>query len=119
MKNETINDRIKRVRLECGLSQAKFCKAIFLTPGHYAGIELNQREVNQRIIKLVSVIYNVSEDYLKMGREPIFTQSPDPKLQRMTAIFQELPDEYKDFILQQIEQLKNLHKVVEKNLPPR
>jgi transcriptional regulator with XRE-family HTH domain len=110
MKNETVNDRIKRVRLECGLSQAKFCKAIFLTPGHYAGIELNQREVNQRTIKLVAITYNVSEDYLKTGREPVFTQDPDPKLQRMISVFQELPDECKDYILQQIELLKKLHK---------
>jgi transcriptional regulator with XRE-family HTH domain len=115
MKHETVNDRIKRVRLECSLSQAKFCNAIFLTPGHYAGIELNQREVNQRIIKLVSVIYNVSEDYLKTGREPIFTHTPDPKLQRMIAIFQELPDECKDYVLQQIEQLKKLHTAIKES----
>jgi transcriptional regulator with XRE-family HTH domain len=113
MKNETVNDRIKRVRLESGLSQAKFCKAIFLTPGHYAGIELNQRDVNQRVQKLVSVIYNVSEDFLKTGKEPMFTIAPDPKLQRMMAIFQELPDECKDYILQQIEQLKKLHSKIE------
>ena len=105
---ETINDRIKKVRHELNLSQLKFSKEIFLTPGHYANLELNNRKVNRRIIKIVSVIYNVREEYLKTGTEPMFSKAPDLKLQRMVSIFQELPDEYKDYILQQIEQLKKL-----------
>ena len=111
---ETINDRIKKVRLELGLSQVKFCREIFLSSGHYAGIELNNREINQRIIKLVSVIYNVREEYLKTGKEPVFSKAPDLKLQKMIGIFQELPDEYKDYILQQIDQLKKLRLKTEK-----
>jgi transcriptional regulator with XRE-family HTH domain len=111
---ETINDRIKKVRQELGLSQVKFCREIFLSPGHYAGIELYNREVNKRIIKLVSVIYNVREEYLKTGTEPIFAKKPDLKLQKMTGIFQELPDEYKDYVLQQIDQLKKLRLRTEK-----
>jgi transcriptional regulator with XRE-family HTH domain len=112
---ETINDRIKKVRLALGLSQVKFCREIFLSPGHYAGIELYNREVNKRIIKLISVIYNVREEYLKTGKEPIFSKVPDLKLQKMVGIFQELPDEYKDYILQQIDQLKKLRIKTEKN----
>ena len=111
---ETINDRIRKIRLELGLSQAKFCKEIFLSPGHYAGIELYNREVNKRIIRLVSVIYNVSEEYLKTGKEPMFSKVPDLKLQKMIGIFQELPDEYKDYVLQQIDQLKKLRSKTEK-----
>ena len=105
---ETINDRIKIIRQELGLSQINFCKEIFLSPGHYAGIELNNREVNKRIIKLVSVIYNVREEYLKTGIKPIFSKIPDLKMQKMINIFQEMPDEYKDYILQQIDLLKKL-----------
>jgi transcriptional regulator with XRE-family HTH domain len=111
---ETINDRIKKIRLKLGLSQVKFCKEIFLSPGHYAGIELNNREVNKRIIKLVAVIYNVREEYLKTGKAPMFSNIPDLKLQKMIGIFQELPDEYKDDILQQIDQLKKLRVKTEK-----
>jgi len=111
---ETINDRIKKIRLVLGLSQVKFCKEIFLSPGHYAGIELNNREVNKRIIKLISVIYNVREEYLKTGKEPVFSKVPDLKLQKMIGIFQELPDEYKDYLLQQIDQLKKLRMKTER-----
>jgi len=113
---ETINDRIKKIRLKLGLSQVKFCREIFLSPGHYAGIELYNREVNNRVIKLISVIYNVKEEYLKTGKEPMFAKIPDLKLQKMIGIFQELPDEYKDYILHQIDQVKKLRLKTEKSI---
>ena len=115
MMAETINDRIKKIRLELGLSQVKFCREIFLSLGHYAGIELYNREVNKRVIKLISVIYNVREEYLKSGKEPMFAKKPDMKLQKMIGMFQEMPDEYKDYILQQISQLKILRLKTVKN----
>jgi DNA-binding transcriptional regulator YiaG len=40
-----INDRIKQVRKALQMSQVQFCKGIFLTDGHYAGIELGNRRV--------------------------------------------------------------------------
>jgi transcriptional regulator with XRE-family HTH domain len=110
MASETVNDRIKRVRQELKLSQKAFCKEILLSPGHYAEIELNNRAVNDRIIKLVSTIYQVNETYLRTGEGGIFDEIPDQKLQQLISIFQSLPEDYKDYILQQIEQLKKLHK---------
>jgi transcriptional regulator with XRE-family HTH domain len=108
MASETINDRIKRVRKELNLSQKVFCKGIMLTPGHYAGIELNNRAVNDRIIKLVTTIYHVNERFLRTGEGGIFDEIPDQKLQQLIGIFQSLPEDYKDYILLQIEQLKKL-----------
>jgi transcriptional regulator with XRE-family HTH domain len=109
MALETINDRLKRIRKELKMSQRAFCTGILLTPGHYAGIELNQRAVNERIIKLVSTIYHVNEQFLRTGEGDIFDEKPDQKLQQLIRIFQALPEDYKDYILLQIEQLKKLH----------
>jgi transcriptional regulator with XRE-family HTH domain len=110
MASETVNDRIKRVRQELKLSQKAFCTGILLSPGHYAEIELNNRAVNERIIKLVATMYHVNENFLRTGEGDIFDETPDQKLQQMISIFQGLPEDYKDYILQQIEQLKKLHK---------
>ena len=44
----------------------------------------------------------------------MFSKAPDLKLQKMIGIFQELPDEYKDYVLQQIDQLKKLRSKTEK-----
>jgi transcriptional regulator with XRE-family HTH domain len=65
--NTGVNERIKQVRIALGLSQANFCRDIFLTSGHYAELELGNRRVNARIIKLIGVIYGVNEHFLKTG----------------------------------------------------
>jgi transcriptional regulator with XRE-family HTH domain len=106
--DETTNERIKQVRKELKLSQAKFCKAIFLSKGHYAEIELGNRKVNSRIIKLVATIYHVNEEFLRTGQGEMFSTKPDLRLERMITLFQEFPPDYQDYILQQIELLKKL-----------
>jgi transcriptional regulator with XRE-family HTH domain len=105
----SINERLKQVRQALQLSQAQFCKGIFLTNGHYAGIELGNRRVNERIVKLVATIYGVNEDFLRTGQGAMFDKTPDPRLEHLTRIFQELPPDFQDYILQQIDQLKKLH----------
>jgi transcriptional regulator with XRE-family HTH domain len=109
-KPETINDRVKRIRLELKLSQAKFCNGILLTAGHYAEIELGNRKVNPRMIKLLVTVYGVNENFLRTGQGELFAKKPDPKLDSIIRIFQELPPDFQDYILLQIEQLKKLHK---------
>jgi transcriptional regulator with XRE-family HTH domain len=107
---ETLHGRVKQVRLALKLSQAKFCKGILLTGGHYAEIELGNRPVNPRMIKLIAVTYGVNEGFLKTGKGKMFDQKPDLKLANMISIFQELPPDFQDYILLQIEQLKKLHR---------
>jgi transcriptional regulator with XRE-family HTH domain len=106
----SVNDRVKQVRMALSLSQAKFCADIFLTAGHYAEIELGNRRVNTRIIKLISVIYGVSEHFLKTGEGEMFDKRIDGKLGQIVRIFEELPPDFQDFILQQVEQLKKLNR---------
>lgn len=66
----TVNERIKLLRQELNLSQAKFAKAISISNGYIAGIELGNRSVNDRIIKLISTEFNVREEWLRDGIEP-------------------------------------------------
>jgi transcriptional regulator with XRE-family HTH domain len=105
-----VNERIKQIRQTLQLSQAKFCKEIFLANGHYAGIELGNRRVNDRTIKLISTIYGVNERFLRTGEGEMFDKTPDYKLAQVARIFQELPADFQDYILQQIEGLKKLNK---------
>ena len=108
-EEETVNARIKQVRLALKLSQVKFCRGIPLTSGHYAEIELGNRKVNQRIIKLLAASYGVNEGYLKTGEGAMFGTSPDPKLEELIRLFRDLPSNFQDYILREIKELKKLH----------
>jgi transcriptional regulator with XRE-family HTH domain len=105
----SINERLKQIRLALKLTQVQFCEGIFLTSGHYANVENGNRRVNERIIKLVTTIYGVSETFLRTGTGDMFDDNADPRLEQIIHIFRELPPDFQDYILQQIDQLKKLH----------
>jgi DNA-binding transcriptional regulator YiaG len=46
LDDEIINERIKQIRLSLQLSQAKFCKAIFLSNG--AELELGKKKLRRQ-----------------------------------------------------------------------
>lgn len=69
-----INKRIKELRQELGLSQPIFAQRISISNGYIAAIELGNRRVNDRIIKLVCSEFNVNEDWLRTGEGEMFEQ---------------------------------------------
>lgn len=101
----TINQRIKELRLTLGLSQAKFAQAISISNGYIAGIELGNRNVNDRIIKLISITFNVRENWLKNGEGNIFIEQPNQLLELASTAFNELKPAYQQYILKQIDEL--------------
>ena len=105
---ETVNERVKKVRHALKLSQVEFSKGILISNGYLASIELGNRKVNSRIIKLISTTYEVNEKWLKTGKEGMFSDDFDEKLNRVVNLFKELKPKYKDYILKQIDQLLEL-----------
>lgn len=101
----TINQRVKQVRTELNLSQAKFAKAISISNSHIAGIELEHRKVNDRIIRLICITFNVNENWLNTGEGEMFKSPADTKFEMAMTIFKELNPEYQEFVLKQIDEL--------------
>lgn len=101
----TTNQRIKEVRLKLGLSQAKFAKAISISNGYIAGIELGNRNVNDRLIKLISITFNVREEWLRSGEGDMFNEQPNQLAELATTTFKKLKPEYQEYVLKQIDQL--------------
>ncbi|NOW87956.1 transcriptional regulator with XRE-family HTH domain [Clostridium beijerinckii] len=104
-----VNQRIKQVRQELKLSQAKFAKAISISAGYLASIELENRAVNERIIRLVSVTFSVSETWLKSGIGDMFRAKLNyTQLDEVAYIFQQLKPEFQEYVLKQIKELLEL-----------
>jgi transcriptional regulator with XRE-family HTH domain len=101
----TINERIKQLRKTLKLSQVEFAKAVFISNGYIAELESNNRNVNNRIVRLISLTFGVSEIWLKTGEGEMFFKTPNEKLQRMITLFSELPPKFQDYAMVQIERL--------------
>lgn len=101
----TMNQRLKELRQTLGLSQAKFAQAISISNGYIAGIELGNRNLNDRLIKLIVTEFNVNEEWLRTGEGAMFIEQPDQTAELAFATFRKLKPEYQQYILQQIDQL--------------
>jgi transcriptional regulator with XRE-family HTH domain len=101
----TANERIRQARKTLKLSQAEFAKAIFISNGYIAELECSHKKANDRIIRLISLTFGISQNWLKTGKGEMFYKSPDEKLQRMISLFNELPPKFQDYVMVQVESL--------------
>ena len=106
----TINERVRKVRDALGLTQVKFAEAISISAGYIAGLEVGNRKVNDRIIRLISTSFNVREEWLKTGEGSMFLERPDQLTEFAAATFMELKPEYRDYILKQMDQLLDIQR---------
>lgn len=106
----SINQRIRMLRQELNLSQAKFAAAISISSGYIAGIELGNRRVNDRIIKLICSTYRVREEWLRTGMGDMFLLAQDDTLQKAVHTFELLRPEFQDYVLEQMQALLRLQK---------
>lgn len=108
----SVNQRIRQVRHTLNLNQIKFSKGIYLSNGYYAGIELENHPVNDRIIELVVAKYGVNRHWLETGEGAMFDKEPDKKLMEMVDFFGKLNSHFQDFLL---DLMAKLIKLQEKN----
>jgi transcriptional regulator with XRE-family HTH domain len=107
----TLNERIIELRHILKLSQRAFAKAVYVSNGYLAGIELGNNEVKDRLIHLISTTFSVNKHWLLTGEGRMFNSTPEEKLERMTALFNELYTEFQDFVLRQIDERIELQNV--------
>ena len=107
----TIQERLKAIRAELKLSQREFAKQIYVSQSQYAELEIGNRNLNDRIIHLISVQFNVNKKYLKDAAEPMFnTDTPDCRLNELLNIFDSLDEFLQDYLLVQAREILKIQK---------
>lgn len=70
-----MNNRIKRIRKDLGLSQEDFGAKIGLSGSSVSMIERGERPVTEQTAKLICSVFNVSIGWLRLGEgEPFYTR---------------------------------------------
>lgn len=105
MSVNEINQRVKEVRQVLNMPQSQFAKALSMSKGYVAQIELGNTKVNDRIIKLLYFILNVNEEWLRTGKGDMFEEEPNTTLALAISSFKELKPIYQEYVLKQIDQL--------------
>ena len=107
----SVNKRIKEIRNTLKMSQREFAKSIYVSYGYLSEIETGQKEVNSRLIHLISSAFSVNKNWLLTGKGRMFNSTTAERLEKMTSIFNELQPEFQDFVLRQIDELIKLQEV--------
>lgn len=66
-----MNNRIKAIRQGENLTQSQFADKIGLSRNYVAMIEIGQREPSDRTISDICRIFDIQEDWLRYGLEPM------------------------------------------------
>ena len=66
-----MHSRIKMIRQNEGLTQSQFADKIGLSRNYVAMIEIGQRDPSDRTISDICRIFDIQEDWLKYGLEPM------------------------------------------------
>ena len=100
-----INQRVVKIRKTLGYSQDKFAEGIKLSRSFQGGIEANHRKVNDRLIKMICLIYGVNENWLKTGAGEMFDTAKDPKLERIIRNFNKMDPLLQDYVMKYLDWL--------------
>ena len=102
----SVNDRIKHIRTVLNLSQREFSKQVFLSQSSLTDIETGIREVNDRILYIISTRFNLSFEWLKYGNGDIFNEGKtDIRSEHLINIYEQLDKTLQDYLIEQSESL--------------
>jgi len=111
-KKTTINQRIKILRKSLSLTQKEFAQKIYVSTSFQTLIELEQKKVLDRHIKLIVSAFGVNEVWLRTGEGEMFEKgiTPNHKIAETVEVFRQLNPFFQDFILDQLYKLLEYEK---------
>jgi len=101
----TVNERLAHVRKTLKLTQREFAEKISVATGFIASMEIGDRKVNPRIMKLVSSIFNINLQWLETGEGEMFYTDTEREIEEIVNLYKQLNPFFKKFIIRQIKDL--------------
>ena len=98
--NETINQRIKKLRKVLDLTQQAFADRLGISRGNIATYETREGSPGNSVIALICREFGVNEAWLRTGKGEMFTKAPNTALEELAVDFyldpfdEALVDEY-------------------------
>ena len=98
----TVNERLALVRKTLKLTQREFAEKISITTGFVACMEIGERKVNPRIMKLVSSVFNINLNWLETGKGEMFQLDTENEITEIISLYKRLNPFFKKFIIRQL-----------------
>jgi len=110
--DDSINQRVVKIRKILGYTQGEFAEPLKISRSFQGGIEKNHRKMNDRLIKMICLIYDVNEAWLKTGKGEIFNTGKDQRLERIIMNFNKLDPSLQDYVIKYLDWLAEHYSAV-------
>jgi transcriptional regulator with XRE-family HTH domain len=112
----SVNQRIVLLRHNLKMTQKDFAQKICISTSFQASIEIEQKKVLDRHIKLIVSAFGANEAWLRTGEGEMFEKdiTPDYKITETVEIFKQLNPFFQDFIMEQLHKLLEYEKTTKK-----
>jgi len=101
----TVNERLALARKALKLTQREFAEKISVATGFVASMEIGDRRVNPRIMKLVSSLFDVNLQWLETGEGEMFYTDTGKEIEEIISLYKRLNPFFKRFIARQLREL--------------
>jgi transcriptional regulator with XRE-family HTH domain len=101
----SINQRIVKIRNLLGYSQKVFSDDLKLSRSYLGGIEINQRKMSDRLIKMICLTYSIDENWVRTGEGEPFLPEKDPAMERIFRNYKKMDKKMQEYVVKYIDWL--------------
>ena len=111
-----VGKRVKAIRLDRKLNQTEFGKPLSVSQNYLSSMESGEKPFTDKIIKLICLIYGVSEDWLRTGQGSRYVEiDEDDKYSKAFSAASMEEDEFaKALLIEYMDLSKDDREVVKK-----
>ena len=105
------HDRLRMLRKSLKINQSDFAIKIGMAQSSYSQIETGENSLTDKNISLISLIYGVSESWLRHGEGEMFDVASKPKdddEKKLLEMFRTLPSEMREYVLRKVQECRRI-----------
>ena len=104
----TIHERLAYARKKLHLTQAQFSEKICVSNGYLCSMEIGDRKINPRILKIINLTTGINSKWLETGEGEMFlTQDADQEIEEIVGLYRQLNPFFKSYFKRQLVEIIN------------
>ena len=103
----TVNERLVYARRKLHLTQAQFSEKICVSTGFLSCMEIGDRKINSRIIKLINLTTGINAKWLETGEGEMFEEDKDREIEEIVNLYRQLNPFFKGYFKRQLLEIVN------------
>ena len=102
-----MNERLAFARKKLHLTQAQFSRKICVSTGFLCSMEIGDRKINPRMIKIINLTTGISAKWLETGKGEMFAHEADREVDEIINLYRQLNPFFKGYFKRQLLEIIN------------